>query len=337
MGEHRHLQNDIDSDIDTHPHHHGVVDPALLTSKRGIWALKWSLLGLLATALFQMAIVFYSGSVALLADTIHNFGDALTAIPLWIAFRMSVWRPTKRYTYGYGRVEDLAGIAIVLTILFSAILAGYESVERLFHPQTVRFVWAVIIASLIGFVGNEVVAVFRIRVGKEIESAALIADGYHARVDGLTSLAVFFGALGVYLGYPRADPLVGIIITVAIIRIVWNSGRAVITRLVDGVDPSIPDEIRDAAIHTNGVQEVAQVRVRWSGHRLLADVNIAVDPQIPVEAGHTIATDVRHHLLHHLTYLSNVVVHVDPIHASGEEHHLVEGHDYGDLSPHSHP
>ena len=334
MGEHRYSHNDID--IDTHPHRHGVVDPALLASKRGIWALKWSLLGLLTTALFQMVIVFYSGSVALLADTIHNFGDALTAIPLWIAFRMSVWKPTKRYTYGYGRVEDLAGIAIVLTILFSAILAGFESVERLFHPQEVRFVWAVIIASLIGFVGNEVVAVFRIRVGKEIESTALIADGHHARVDGLASLAVFFGALGVYLGYPRADPIVGIIITVVIIRIVWDSGRAVITRLVDGVDPSITDEIRDAAFHTNGVQEVTQVRVRWSGHRLLSDVNIAVDPLIPVEVGHTIATDVRHHLLHRLTYLSNAVVHVDPIHASGEEHHLVEGHDYGDLSPHSH-
>jgi cation diffusion facilitator family transporter len=149
-----------------------------------------------------MVIVLYSGSVALLADTIHNFGDALTAIPLWVAFRMSVWKPTKRYTYGYGRVEDLAGIAIVLTILFSAVLAGYASFDRLFHPQAVRFVWAVIIASLIGFVGNEVVAVFRIRVGKEIESAALIADGHHARIDGLTSLAVFLAHSAYTLGTP---------------------------------------------------------------------------------------------------------------------------------------
>ena len=334
MGEYTHPHNAID--IDTHPHRHGVVDPPLLTSKRGIWALKWSLLGLMATALFQLTIVLYSGSVALLADTIHNFGDALTAVPLWIAFRMSVWKPTKRYTYGYGRMEDLAGIAIVFTILFSAILAGYESIGRLFHPQTVRFVWAVIIAAIIGFSGNEAVAVFRLRVGKEIESAALIADGHHARIDGLASLAVFFGALGIYFGYPLADPFVGIIITVGILRIVWVSGKEVLTRIIDGVDPAIPDEIQDATIHTEGVREVTQVRVRWSGHRLLADVNIAVDPLIPVEAGHTIATDVRHHLLHHLTYLSNVVVHVDPVHASGEEHHLVEGHDYGDLFPHSH-
>ena len=331
MKEYRHPHKVID--IDTHPHRHGVVGPTLLASNRGIWALKWSLLGLMATTLFQLAVVLYSGSVALLADTIHNFGDALTAVPLWIAFRMSVWKPKKRYTYDYGRVEDLAGIAIALTILFSAIVAGYESVERFFHPQTVQFVWAVIIAAIIGFAGNEAVAVFRLRVGKQIESAALIADGHHARIDGLASLAVFFGAIGIYLGYPLADPFVGIIITVAILRIVWVSGKEVLTRIIDGVDPVIPDEIRDAAIHTESVREVTQVRVRWSGHRLLADVNIAVDPLIPVEAGHTIATDVRHHLLHHLTYLSNVVVHVDPIHASGEEHHLVEGYDYGKFLP----
>ncbi len=331
-----HSHSDNNGDAHQHSHTHGVVDPALLTSKRGIWALKWSLLGLMATAVFQLVIVLYSGSVALLADTIHNFGDALTAVPLWIAFRMSVRKPTKRFSYGYGRVEDLAGVAIVLTILFSAILAGYESVNRLFHPQEIRFVFAVMAAALIGAAGNEAVAIFRVRVGKEIKSAALIADGYHARVDALTSLAVFFGALGVYLGYPLADPFVGLVITVAILRIVWDSGREILTHLIDGVDPAIHDEIQDAAMHTEGVREVTQVRVRWSGHRLYAEVNIAVNPTMSVEAGHRIAIDVRHHLLHHLTYLSNVIVHVDPIQASGEEHHRVEGHDYGDLSPHSH-
>lgn len=178
-------------------HTHGVIDPSIITSKRGIWAIKWSLIGLMATAILQVVIVYYSGSVALLADTIHNVGDALTAVPLWLAFRMSTWKPTKRFTYGYGRVEDLAGIAIVLTILFSAVLAAYESIDRLFHPQAVQFLWAVVAASLIGFAGNEIVAVFRIRVGKEFGSAALIADGHHARIDGLTSLAVFFGAVGV--------------------------------------------------------------------------------------------------------------------------------------------
>ena len=320
----------------SHSHTHGVIDPSILTSKRGIWALKWSLAAMMATAILQAVIVYYSGSVALLADTIHNFGDALTAVPLWLAFRMSTWKPTKRFTYGYGRVEDLAGIAIVLTILFSAILAGYESINRLFHPQEVQFLWAVVAASLIGFVGNEIVAVFRINVGKEIGSAALIADGHHARVDGFTSLAVFFGAVGVYLGFPLADPVVGIIITVAILRIVWSSGREVFTRAIDGIDPTIPDEVRDAALHTKGVKDVTQVRVRWIGHRLYAEVNIAVSPDISVDAGHAIATEVRHHLLHHLTYLSNALIHVDPLTASGEEHHYVGGHDYGDRTQHSH-
>lgn len=280
------------------------------------------------TALLQAVIVYYTGSVALLADTIHNIGDAATAVPLWIAFRMSTWKPTTRFTYGYGRVEDLAGIAIVLVILLSAALAGYESIARLFHPQEVRFLGAVMAASLIGFTGNEAVAQFRIKVGKEINSAALIADGHHARVDGLTSLAVFAGALGVYAGYPLADPIIGLVITVAILRVVWDAGKSVVIRMIDGIDPTIPDEIRDGAAHADGVREVTEVRVRWLGHRLRAEVNIAVDPSLSVEAGHAIAKDVRHHLLHHLPYLDDAVIHVDPLTASGEEYHYIRGHDY---------
>lgn len=314
--------------IHGHGHATHVTTASLLSSKRGIWALKWSFVGLVLTALFQAIIVYYSGSVALLADTIHNFADAATAVPLWIAFRMSTWKPTARFTYGYGRVEDLAGIAIVLVILFSAVIAGYESITRLFHPQEVRFLGAVMVASLIGFSGNEVVARFRITVGKEINSAALIADGHHARVDGLTSLAVFVGALGVYAGYPLADPIVGLLITVAILRVVWDAGKSVVIRMIDGIDPAIPTEIGGWAAHVEGVQEVSEVRVRWLGHRLRAEVNIAVDPSLSVEAGHAIAREVRHHLLHHLPYLDDVIIHVDPLTASGEEHHYIRGHDY---------
>ena len=189
---------------------------------------------------------------------------------------------------------------------------------------------------MIGFAGNEIVAVFRINVGKEIGSAALIADGHHARIDGLTSLAVFFGAVGVYLGFPLADPLVGLLITVAILRIVWGSGQEVFTRAIDRIDPAIPDEIRDAAVHTEGVKDVTEVRVRWIGHRLHAEVNVAVDPELSVEAGHIIAKEVRHQLLHHLAYLSNALIHVDPLNAAGEAYHYVKGHDYGDLAPHRH-
>ncbi|NIQ38877.1 MAG: cation diffusion facilitator family transporter [Proteobacteria bacterium] len=317
-------------------HTHGAVDPSVFTTQRGIWAVKVSFFGLIATAFLQIIVVFLSGSVALFADTIHNLGDAATAIPLWIAFVLARRSPSKRFTYGYGRVEDLAGVAIVLTILFSAIVAGYESIDRLLVPRTLTYLWAVIGASVIGFLGNEAVAVFRIKVGKEIGSAALIADGYHARVDGLTSLAVLFGAVGVWVGFPLADPIVGLLITAAIFRIVWQSGKSVFTRLLDGVDPEVIDEIKHATKHTRGVHEVTEVRVRWLGHRLHAEVNIAVSPELSIESGHEIAKEVRHQLLHHLRYLSNATIHIDPVTASGEEHHRMADHEHGDSPVHSH-
>lgn len=319
-----------------HRHIHGTTDPSTFTTQRGIDAVKWSLLGLLATALFQAVIVLLSGSVALLADTIHNFGDAATAIPLWIAFRLARLKPSRRFTYGYGRVEDLAGVVIVLTIFFSAILAGYQSIDRLLHPRTVEYLLAVVTASVIGFLGNEAVALFRIKVGKEIGSAALIADGYHARVDGLTSLAVLFGAVGVWLGYPLADPVVGLIITAVIFLIIWESGKAVLTRLLDGVDPEVIDEVKHAVNHIEGVSDVTEVRVRWLGHRLHAELNIAVSPELSVEKGHEIAKEVQHQLLHHLSYLSNATIHIDPTNASGEGHHRISEHVHGDFPSHSH-
>lgn len=317
-------------------HTHGVVDPSILTTERGIWAVKWSLIGLLMTAIFQIGVVLLSGSVALMADTTHNFGDALTAIPLWVAFALARRKPSKRFTYGYGRVEDLAGVIIVLVILFSAIMAGYESINRFFHPQEVKYLWAVIAASLIGFASNEAVALLRIKVGREISSAALVADGYHARVDGLTSLAVIVGAIGVWLGFPLADPIVGLLITLAILRIVWESARSIFDRLLDGTDPEVVDEIRHAINHTSGVQEATEVRVRWLGHRLHAEVNITVASELPVEAGHAIAIEVRHQLLHHLSYLSGATIHVDPSGSSGEEHHRITEHEHDALPVHAH-
>ncbi|MBI4525894.1 MAG: cation transporter [Deltaproteobacteria bacterium] len=317
-------------------HTHGTIDPALLTTERGIWAVKWSLINLAATGVFQVIVVFFSGSVALLADTIHNIADAATAIPLWIAFVLARRKPSRRFTYGYGRAEDVAGIVIVLTILFSAVLAGYESIDRLLRPQPVDHLWAVVIASLIGFAGNEMVAILRIRVGKQINSAALIADGYHARVDGLTSLGVLFSAVGVGLGYPLADAIIGFLISVAILRTVWESGKAVFTRLLDGVDPEVIDEITRAINHAQGVREVTEVRLRWSGHRLHAEVNLAVSPRLSVAEGHAIAVEARHQLLHTLPYLFNVTVHIDPEHLSGEEHHRITEHTHEGLSIHSH-
>src|SRR5215211_3035774 len=265
-----------------HGHTHGAVDPSIATSERGIWAVKWSFIGLFITALVQIIVVLLSGSVGLLSDTIHNFGDAATAVPLWIAFALTRLGTSRRFPFGYGRVEDLAGVVVVLIILFSALVAGYQAIERLINPQPVGFLGALAAAALVGFLGNEAVAIFRIRVGRQIGSAALVADGYHARTDGWTSLAVLVGAVGVWLGYPLADPIVGLLIAAAILVIVWQSGKMVFARLLDGVEPEAIEEIRHAASHVSGVEDVSEVRARLLRHRLHAEVNIAVDPELSV-------------------------------------------------------
>jgi len=319
-----------------HGHAHGIVDPSIATSDRGLWAIKWSFIGLAATAALQLIVVLMSSSVALLADTIHNFGDAATAIPLAIAFWFARKPPSERFTFGYGRVEDLAGVAIVFTILASAIVAGYQSIERLLHPQEISYLWAVVAAAIVGFVGNEAVAVFRIRVGREINSAALMADGYHARVDGWTSLAVLFGAIGVWLGYPLADPIIGLLITAAIFGIVIQSGKSIFFRMLDGAEAHVIEEVRRAAEHVPQVKEVTEVRARWLGHRLHAELNIAVDPQLTIAQAHAVAAEVRHQLLHRFDYLSLVVIHVDPADQSGEAHHRIEAHTHDGLAAHSH-
>jgi cation diffusion facilitator family transporter len=301
-----------------------------------MWALKWSCVGLLVTAGFQLVIVALSGSVALLADTVHNFGDAATALPLWVAFALARRRPTERFTYGFGRLEDLAGMAIVLIMALSALLAGYEAIMRLVHPRPVAYLGAVALASLVGFLGNEAVAIFRIKVGKAIGSAALIADGYHARGDGWTSLAVLVGAVGVWLGYPQADPMIGLLITVAILWLVWQAGRMVVIRAVDGVEPEVPAELRHGAQHVPGVQEVTEIQARWVGHQLRAELNIAVAPTLSVVEGHAIAKEVRHQLLHQVHMLGGITVHVDPVDEAGEHYHQITAHTHDGLPAHSH-
>jgi cation diffusion facilitator family transporter len=273
-----------------HGHQHGAIDPKIAGTRRGKWAVKWSFAALMLTALLQMVVVVLSGSVALLADTLHNVGDAFTAIPLWIAFNLIRRRPTRRFTYGLGRLEDLAGVVIVLVILASAAAAGYESVVRFFAPQPVKMVWVVAVAALIGFTGNEMVARFRIRIGREINSAALEADGRHARIDGLTSLSVLFSALGSWLGYPLVDPIVGLLITLVIMHIVWGTAKTVLMRLLDGVDPGLVEEIEAVVKRTDGVEDISEVRVRWIGHQLLAEVNLAVNADESVATGPTSPT-----------------------------------------------
>ena len=280
------------------PHSHDAadsIDDALEASTEGVRALKISLFILLATTVLQFVVVLISGSVALLADTIHNFSDALTAVPLWIAFILGRRIATRRYTYGFGRAEDLAGLFIVAVVALSAIVAAWQSITRLIHPETLHNLWWVAAAGLIGFVGNEAVAIYRIRVGQRIGSAALVADGVHARLDGFTSLAVVLGAVGVMIGFPLADPIVGLVISAAIIVLLWGTVRSIGRRLMDGIEPELVDRAQSALEHTPGVLSVPKIQLRWVGHRLqgaatlvLADVALTEADRITHEAQYRI-------------------------------------------------
>lgn len=304
------------------PHSHDAadsVDSALESSAQGIRALKISLVILALTALGQLVVVLFTGSVALLADTIHNFSDALTAVPLWIAFVLARRAPTRRYTYGYGRAEDLAGVFIVAMIALSAVLAGYESTRRLIDPQPITHVGVVLAAGVLGFLGNEAVAVYRIRVGRKIGSAALVADGLHARTDGFTSLAVAAGAVGVMAGYPLADPIVGLLITVAILFVLRSAARDVYRRLMDAVEPDLVDAAEAVLRAVPGVQNVEDLRLRWLGHRLRAETAITVEATLSVAEGHEIAVEAEHQLLHAVPRLDAATVHVNPGRVGGPD------------------
>lgn len=304
------------------PHSHGHQEAALdaaLATDRGMWALKISFAGLMVTAIFQIVVVAISGSVALLADTIHNFSDALTAIPLGLAFWLSRRASNKRYTYGYGRAEDIAGVIIVLMIAYSASEAIRHAIERIINPKPITSLGWVAAAAIIGFIGNELVAVFRIRIGKQIGSAALVADGYHARTDGFTSLAVLAGAIGVWIGFPLFDPIIGILIGVAILVIVFNTARDMWYRIMDAVDPSVTERVEKAADSFEGVLDTHDTAVRWVGHRLRAELHIVVDCQITTIASHRIAEGVRHAIFHEFPAMVDVTVHVDPCECDPEE------------------
>ena len=315
-----------------HGHIHGVIDATIATTGRGIWAIKWSFVILAITAALQVLVVLASGSVALLADTIHNVADATTAIPLWIAFILARRKPTPTFTYGYGRVEDLAGISIVLIILLSALVAGYQAIHRILHPEPIAFLLWVAVAGVVGFIGNEIVAVFRIRIGREINNVALIADGYHARTDGLTSLAVVVGAIGVWLGFPLADPIVGLIITIAIFGIVWQSARSVLTRMLDGVEPGTVGEIAHAAEHVAGIVKVLDVKARWLGHQLHADVAILVDDKLSVAEAERIGESLKQELFAHLPALNVANVRLQGSASASAVH----AHAYRIAEPHTH-
>ena len=284
----------------------------MTASKQGMRVLGVSLGVLLTTGVLQAIVAVLSGSVALLADTIHNFSDGFTAVPLAVAFLLGRRPADRRFTYGYGRAEDLAGIVIVLAIAASAIYAGWEAVRHLIDPSEVEHVGWVAVAGVIGFAGNELVAVYRIRVGRTIGSAALVADGLHARTDGLTSLAVVVGAIGVALGIPLADPLIGLVITITILMVLQSAARDVLGRLMDSVDPVMVDTGIDALQDTEGVHAVEAFRLRWSGHRLLADATVTVGPDLSLATAHAVIDRAEANLRRVLPKLERTVIHPHP-------------------------
>jgi cation diffusion facilitator family transporter len=286
-------------------------DPALATEE-GIRTVWLALAALSMTTLMQIVVVALSGSVALFADTAHNLGDTLNSIPLLIAFYLARRAATRRYTYGYGKAEDIAGIFIVLSIAVSAAIIFWESFQKLLNPQPMQNLPWVAAAAVIGFLGNEAVALLQIRTGKRIGSEAMMADGLHARTDGLTSLAVLIAVGGSLIGLPILDPLIGLLIGVAILFITRDAALRIWYRLMDAVDPKIIDEIEHATGHVDGVQRIERAQARWVGHRLQAEVVIVVDEDLSVRESHAVADAVEHELHAHLPHLATVTVHLHP-------------------------
>lgn len=304
------------------------IDTGQMEADRGIRAVKISLLGLFATFLLQVVVAWIGGSAALLADALHNLADAFTSVPLWAAFLLSERGATRRFPYGYTKAEDLAGLVIVLIIFGSASLAAYESLWKWFHRATPTHLWLGMGAALIGLIGNELVAFYKIREGKAIGSAALVADGLHSHVDGLTSLAAFFGLFGVFLGFPWADSAMGLLISFAIFYLVWEAGRDVVLHLMDAIEPEVLERIERTAESVEGVQRAHQIRARWSGRRVYVCLSIQVDPALTVIDGHRIAEEVRHRLLHRLPQLADVDVHVDPAWEGVDPYHDLTQHHF---------
>jgi cation diffusion facilitator family transporter len=323
---HDHDHGAHDQDEHGHGHEHGKVDADLYGNRAGLRAVQISTAGMLLVAAIQFAIAWIGGSAGLFADALHNFGDVFTTIALWIAFVISNRAANQRYTYGYYRAEDLAGIFIVLVIIASAAASAVESIQKLTSGNIPTQIYLSMAAALIGVAGNELLAQYKISVGKRINSVSLIADGHHSRIDGLTSLAAFVGLVGVKLGFPKADPIAGIVITIVIVTVVFSTSRSVLRRLLDAVDPRVVPSVVTTASAVPGVEDVTDVRARWVGHTLHVVMNIEVDAELTLSKAHAIAEEVRHRLFHEIKGVSEVVIHTDPSSASGNHHEEMAHH-----------
>lgn len=318
--DHEHGNGKHNHDGKGHGHEHGKVDADLYGNRAGLRAVQISTAGMLLVSAIQFAIAWIGGSAGLFADALHNFGDVFTTIALWIAFVISNRAANQRYTYGYYRAEDLAGIFIVLVIIASATASAVESIQKLTSGNIPTQIYLSMAAALVGVAGNELLAQYKISVGKRINSVSLIADGHHSRIDGLTSLAAFIGLVGVQLGFPKADPIAGIVITIVIVTVVFSTSRSVMQRLLDAVDPHVVPSIITIASSVPGVEQVTDVRARWVGHTLHVVMNIEVDAELTLLKAHAIAEEVRHQLFHEVKGISEVLIHTDPSSASGDFH-----------------
>lgn len=307
--------------ITPHSHDHSeAIQTAEEARTDGIRTAWIGLVGMMAVAAAQVFIVWISGSVGLLADTVHSLGHAVTTIPLIIAFRIGARAATKRYPYGFRRLEDLVGILICLVIFATAIIIIWESVDALINPRELTNLWWVFAAGLVGFAGNEIVAIYRIRGGKRIGSAALIAEGQHARVDGFTSLAVSVGITFAWFGMPQGDAIVGLFIALVILGVMFSSLRAVVRRLMDGVEPGTVEQIKTVVSAVDGVENVGLTRARWSGHRISAETIIEVSHELSVGESQQIVASVQHALASEVRHLEDTLVQVQPVSTTAERH-----------------
>lgn len=309
-----------------HGHEHGKVDADLYGNQAGLRAVRISTAGMLLVSVIQFIIAIIGGSAGLFADALHNSGDVLTTVALWIAFVISRRAANQRYTYGYYRSEDLAGIFIVLVIIASAVASAVESIQKLTSGVPPTQIYLSMAAALVGVAGNELLAQYKISVGKRINSVPLIADGQHSRIDGLTSLAAFIGLIGVKLGFPITDPVAGLVITIVILTVVYSTAVSVIRRLLDAVDPHVVPSIFEVASEVPGVEGINDIRARWVGHTLHVAMNIEVDAQLTLARAHDIAEEVRHRLFHRITGISEAIIHTDPHSHGGEDHHQKMAH-----------
>jgi cation diffusion facilitator family transporter len=315
-----------------HGHDHSVVDSEVVTNRRALRAVKVSTLALGATALLQFAIVAVSGSVALLSDALHNIGDAAGTLTLLVAFTVARRPSSDSYPYGWRRAEDLGGLVIVLAIAISAGLAGWESVRALLGEHSISNPGWAFAAAVAGIAGNEGVARYKIRVGNQIDSPALIADGQHARTDSLASAGAAVGIAGAWLGLPVLDPIAGLAITLAIVWILFDVGRPVLRRLLDAVEPDLIAGLHDVATAVEGVEGVHDVKARRAGRAVLVQLHIDLPPELPLRDAHAIAELVRHEIMHHDAQVAAVDVHVDPAGEHDEAHRDTAHHGRGDPS-----